>query len=71
MVFNNLIHNRGYLLRIRVEAHEVELVHLAEVDAHARAEPARQALHQVAPVRVEQAGVGVDDLGREIKAFNQ
>ena len=57
---------RPSLLRVRVEAHQVELVHLAEVDAHARAEPAREALHQVAPVRVEQARVGVDDLVKEI-----
>ena len=55
-----------YLLGVGVEAHEIELVHLAEVDAHAGAEPARQPLHQVAPVRVEEASVRVDNLVNEI-----
>ena len=51
-----------HLLGVCVEAHEVELVHLAEVDAHPGAEPARQSLHKVAPVRVEEARVRVDNL---------
>ena len=55
-----------YLLGVCVEAHEIELVHLAEVDAHPGAEPARQPLHQVAPVRVEEASVRVDNLVNEI-----
>ena len=57
---------RPSLLRVGVEAHQVELVHLAEVDAHAGAEAARQPLHEVAPVRVEEARVRVDDLVDEV-----
>ena len=61
--------HRRYLLGVGVETHEIELVHLAEIDAHAGAEPARQPLHQVAPVRVEEARMRVDNLLNNEKTF--